>query len=447
MHSLFVFMYYFSYDSMLIMMAFFDIRFKKGKKAVCLLSVMGILMAMVLFMISINYFPTGEEPTPWWFYLSHILCIIPLIFWTEGNPVLNWLNFFIVGHLSGILLEFPIGVCSMLFFKNPHPIRCDSELSALPLIPVYFIMNMIEVALSIYIRSIWQKIISRKWLANTVFLISLIPMAVIIFWDFSTEGGRFQATYSVTKGILGPISLPVTLLVLLLILFQKDQSTFKKKFGMIEEESRKIFENHKNLTTLVQKTAILRHDIRNHLSVIENSINETPSENIEDIKHIFTLTDEILEKSKKLSFQEYTGHPVLDSLLSVKVQTAQKQLTDLEYHLSLPDDLSITDYDLVTLCSNLLDNALEAVSTLPENARIINFSVYEKKGNLCFYITNPYSTETRFSPPAKNRKEHGYGMRIINGIVQKYNGYIKMENELPKNGSFPTKCIFAAMRL
>ena len=65
MHSLFVFMYYFSYDSMLIMMAFFDIRFKKGKKAVCLLSVMSILMAMVLFMISINYFPTGEEPTPW----------------------------------------------------------------------------------------------------------------------------------------------------------------------------------------------------------------------------------------------------------------------------------------------------------------------------------------------------------------------------------------------
>ena len=447
MHSLFVFMYYFSYNSMLIVMAYFDIRFKKGKKAVCLLSVMGILMTMVLFMISINYFPTGEEPTPWWFYLSHILCIIPLIFWAEGNPVLNWLNFFIVGHLSGILLEFPIGVCSMLFFKNPHPIRYDSEISALPLIPTYFIMNMIEVALSLYIRSIWQKIISRKCLANTVFLISLIPMALVIFWDLSTEGGRIQATYSVFKGIIGPLSLPATLFVLLLILYLKDKSTFKKQLQNIEEESKRTYENHKNLTILIQKTAILRHDIRNHLSVIETSINETPKENIANVKRIFTLTDEILDKSKELSFQEYTGHPVLDSLLSIKAQTAKEQMTDLEYRLTLPSDVTITDYDLVTLCSNLLDNALEAVSTLPDDMRKIDFSVYEKKGTLCFYLTNRYSTEIRFSPPPKNRKEHGYGMKIIDGIVRKYDGYIKTENVSSKECSFPTKCIFVALHL
>ena len=284
-----------------------------------------------------------------------------------------------------------------------------------------------------------------------MYMVSLLPMGIVGFWDASVINGMLRAKFYLANGILSILSLPVTISILLLICYLKEQIIEKKRIQRLEEENLNIFESHKKATTLIQKTAIWRHDIRNHLEVIENTLSEESSpENTSDssgkIKEILSNTDAILSESKKFSLQEYTGHPILDSLFSIKAHTAKEQKTDLEYQFSLPNELKITDYDLVTLCSNLMDNALEACLKLTDEDRYIKFFIYEKKGYLCFDIINSFQENPDgiplFQTTKNNRKEHGYGMKIIKDIAKKYSGYIDFTNNEKDSVR-----VFAALKL
>lgn len=432
MHNLFVFLFYLIEDMELIFMFSFDARFKKGKKWVCLGTLLATLLTTPVIAIAINHFAVGTEPTPWWFYLSYLACIVPIILWVEGNPVLNYLNMFVVGYISIMLLDFFVGIVSGLFVKNAQMLRYEHDISALPNVAVFLLVALVESSLSLYIRSIWQRIVSRKWLANILFLVSLIPLSIIIFSDYYFENG-LRAHIHLTNGVLGLIAFPLTLFVILMIYFIKENKEHKKALQVLSERTTETYEKYNQITELVQKIGIWRHDIKNHLDVINNLVDNN-AEN-RQIKEIFASTDRILGQSRELNITEYCLSPVLNSLLSAKQKKAKRDKIGLQYQISHDINTNISDYDLVSLCSNLLDNALEACLDLPAEKRFVAFYLYEKRGYLCFDVMNSSSKrqdmQFNFQTTKENPKEHGYGMEIINGIAKKYHGYFEI---LPVTG-------------
>lgn len=432
MHNLYVFLFYLIEDMELLFMFSFDARFKKGKKWICLGSLLATLLVTPVISIAINHFAVGTEPTPWWFYLSYLACILPIILWTEGNPFLNFLNMFVVGYVSIMLLDFFVGIVSGLFVKNAQMLRYEHDISALPNVLVFLLVALVESSLSLYIRFIWQRIVSRKWLANILFLVSLIPLSIIIFSDYYFENS-LRAHIHLTNGVLGLIAFPLTLFVIMLIYFIKENKEHKKALSVLNERITETYEMHNQITGLVQKIGIWRHDIKNHLDVMNNLLDNNADNR--QIKEIFTSTDRILGQSRELNITEYCLSPVLNSLLSSKQKKAKKEQINLQYQISHDLSPKISDYDLVSLSSNLLDNALEACLDLPAENRFVAFYLYEKKGYLCFDVMNSSAQrqemQFNFRTTKENPKEHGYGMEIINGIAKKYHGYFEI---LPVTG-------------
>lgn len=90
------------------------------------------------------------------------------------------------------------------------------------------------------------------------------------------------------------------------------------------------------------------------------------------------------------------------------------------------DKITVKDADLCSILSNLIDNAIEAVDKI-ENDKTVKLNINQKGNMLFIAMENPsvYNPlENNFNSQKKGN--HGWGTKIINDIVNKYNGNMTM---------------------
>ncbi|MCQ2509248.1 MAG: ATP-binding protein [Lachnospiraceae bacterium] len=84
--------------------------------------------------------------------------------------------------------------------------------------------------------------------------------------------------------------------------------------------------------------------------------------------------------------------------------------------------------ELVSLLSNLWDNAIEAVLQMKDTGhQEIFFSVKKEDDGMSILLSNPYEGEPDFQTYKENRELHGYGLKIIREIIERKNGRMEIQ--------------------
>ena len=88
--------------------------------------------------------------------------------------------------------------------------------------------------------------------------------------------------------------------------------------------------------------------------------------------------------------------------------------------------------DIYALIGNALDNALECVMNEPEEKRIISLHIRKNGDMVLIHMENHCSIEPQFQNglPVTNKSDktvHGFGVRSICYIAQKYDGDVRMK--------------------
>ena len=169
-----------------------------------------------------------------------------------------------------------------------------------------------------------------------------------------------------------------------------------------------------------EQTRSFRHDIKNHLLVLHQFINEGKS------KEANEYLENMEAVSNALSFQVQTGNVAADALLNSKLSIAAQKGIPIHCSIHIPDQSFIADLDWCIVLSNALDNAINASDAIAGQDRWIHLSGIQK-GNL--YLLN---IENRCREDTKMPAE-GIGLSNIRAVLKKYNG--KMEIEV-MNGIF-----------
>lgn len=140
-----------------------------------------------------------------------------------------------------------------------------------------------------------------------------------------------------------------------------------------------------------------------------------------------------------------TGNEVLDTLLTEKSLLCGAR--NIKIHCIADgaklDFMSATD--LYALFAEALENAIDAVSELPDaERRIIDIQIYSRKSFLVVNIANPLLTEPKMRDgfPVSTKlggATAGWGVRSMNGIVQRYGGLLSVDAE---NGIFTLHIVF-----
>lgn len=125
-----------------------------------------------------------------------------------------------------------------------------------------------------------------------------------------------------------------------------------------------------------------------------------------------------------------TGNESLDLIFankSLQIEQNQIKLTCMADGLLLS---FMPGLDIFSLFGNALDNAIESVLQEDIDKRIISFKLYKKDDFLLFELTNYCSHLDKIdqnpSTTKKDKEYHGYGIKAIKYIVNKYHGTTKI---------------------
>lgn len=212
-------------------------------------------------------------------------------------------------------------------------------------------------------------------------------------------------------------------------------------FLEIQAEQYNIFYNH------MEQTRRLRHDFKHSVHALSVLANSGDVENLK--KYLADYEQQVLTLDK---LRPFCKNAVLNALFHHYYAMAQSAEIRTEWHISIPDPLTISTLDLSSLMGNILENAIAGCRTVPEKERyfILTIEILEQNS---LYIVSSNSSDgnlkkesgiyqtTKSQLNSQTQREHGIGLYSIRTLAEKYNGMSQFSYD---NGQF---CVDVVLKL
>lgn len=252
------------------------------------------------------------------------------------------------------------------------------------------------------------------------FFISFIMSSLL--WNISR-------TYNDTSPLFLTIFLMIAALnILLYILMNKMQrdNVTKEEYHLLKASlaSQEKFAVEAKERYTEMKT--LRHDIKHYLSATAELITDGKPEKAKSY-----IESVINEKINPAVIGVNTGSVVVDAVINRRLEVCAEKSIEMKCLIDT-QFVSENDVDVSILLSNLLDNAIEGCS----NTDYPQIELIVKKKKSLTYITVKNSIacsvldeNPKLKTSKKDKSAHGYGIRSIKNIVNKYNGSVDFWEE------------------
>lgn len=199
-------------------------------------------------------------------------------------------------------------------------------------------------------------------------------------------------------------------------LLLKGQAEFQKKYA-------------KAVKLQYDEMKMLRHDMKQHYSVLENLL----------IQEKYGLMEEYLLKSiESIENREnliYIDNEYVNAILNRKISYAREQKIDVT--INLPEKFSgVDEMDLCNLLGTLMDNAEEACEKV-DGKKTIELAMDQDADKIFIEVKNSIkesvlSQNKELSTGKSDKSTHGYGMKTIKKIIKKYEGHMDIWEEKGK---------------
>lgn len=161
----------------------------------------------------------------------------------------------------------------------------------------------------------------------------------------------------------------------------------------------------------------LRHDMRHHVIVLSTFLG---SGQIKEAREYLVKLGKTFEETE---VRKICLNPIVNSILSVFADTAEREHVSFKYHVDFPKDAGIDPLDLSVVLANALENAMSSCLKVEPERREIILNFYFFGNKLIFEVKNPYQGTVLFDEnglPKTNRKGHGLGSHSISAFAKKY---------------------------
>jgi len=203
----------------------------------------------------------------------------------------------------------------------------------------------------------------------------------------------------------------------ILFFYQKVMEFFKtEQIQIILEQQIYAQKNYiEEAKSRVNQTITFRHDFNNHLAVVNGLLEKN------NIQEAIKYLNKIGEVTSNLSFLCNTGNYTIDALLCNKLSIAKQLNIDIECNVSIPTNNNLDDFDLCTIFSNAIDNAITACKLVDNTNKFISLTT-SLDGN--FFMIE---VKNSFNPLIKAKSGSGIGINNMQEVVKKYNGALSTD--------------------
>lgn len=280
---------------------------------------------------------------------------------------------------------------------------------------------------------ILSKLISKKGMQIAAFPKEILGVLVMVF-TFTVLNCCFVILLSLEAGseksLLMCASIVISLVLtdyFMLYMMERFNYLVQKQYedAMYREEMHYkdiYYEEAEKQNKEVQK---LKHDMKHKLHelyyLVENSDGQELSEKIGAMCKEFEQIDE----------KQYSDNPIVDSVLRIKFGRAKVRGIKVETSIRIPKQMQLDHGDIGVLYGNLVDNAVEACSKVPEGQRFVKIENKYQSGILLLVITNSKTGKKNKSlkTTKKDNIRHGHGVQSVRKVVEKYNGTVSFTDK------------------
>lgn len=182
------------------------------------------------------------------------------------------------------------------------------------------------------------------------------------------------------------------------------------------------------------------HEYKNQISCIESLLDKKQYSKLEEyVKKIYGTLNNELDAIN-------TNNVIVNAILNTKYQEAESKGIVFVFKVNDLSELKIKDEDVVTILSNLLNNAIEACESC-DDKKVIKFKFTKEDDMIIIAVKNTFSYDVVYengeikSTKTLSVDEHGVGIKNVLKIIEEYGGSYVIEN---KNKEFYFSIIIPA---
>lgn len=177
-----------------------------------------------------------------------------------------------------------------------------------------------------------------------------------------------------------------------------------------------------NVKKQYEEISQVRHDMKQTNSVVMSLLREAKTKEAIEYMH---------KAAKKISDFDVVidvGNDFVNAILNAKLSEAKRN--GITVLCSADKNASgIDEVDLCNLLGNLLDNAIEACEKCAEGQRVIEIKLRTHDGKYLLEVENTaeenaLESNKQLSTTKEDKASHGYGVKSIKSIAEKYNGIV-----------------------
>jgi len=321
-------------------------------------------------------------------------------------------TFFFVGMSLNFIVDFlTLVICKLLPFNN-----ISAE-------------NIVFVSVSIII-SCSVLLIGKKTAPIFSHSLKQVPVIIYILIAVMTVAAYYFSMITIDRDFdIQTASALLIVFVLCLIVcvvvvickFIKSEDRHIMKENQIAYQT----ELYRNTIRNNKEIRSFRHDYTNSMFSLLSLIESGRTDEAKDF--ICSLNENIRSTAVVIS----TGNFMADAVISYKASEALAQGIKLVFNGSLPES-KISNNDITTIFSNLLDNAIEGCKNCCNKAITISSEEFEK--GVIISVSNPIPEnsdivliDNTLSTSKADKTNHGFGTKNIKTTVKKYRGHVTFD--------------------
>ena len=394
-----------------------------------------ILLSMVILYISL--FPQHFDGTPAWATQASIVSIILCDFFLYKerkhicliSSLISIAIIFVTDYL-GYLIVVVLFNSDKYYISKPY---------------VYMLSSMIIVFLFAVYILLWSKLYRNDskifFKNNIVFFILLLTLEImfISFWIIDHNSIWDYIPYNFKNTNRSFFYFYIFMFIILdciIVYFTKSSSSYykiKSENKMLEYQNKLQTEYYQKMLKNYENTAKLRHDINNLVQVINIQLSENTAEGNKKATEIAQGITDIMNSTRT---HQFCNNRIVNAVLFDKSEIAEKLSIKIVDNIILENNINVSDFDICRVFVNLLDNSINALKSYDGDDKTMYISC--KEDNDYIYI----KCENKFSDASKKQKKntelHGYGLKIVKDITEKYNGELITKTE---NSTFSTLAV------
>lgn len=292
-----------------------------------------------------------------------------------------------------------------------------------------------------YLAGIWLVRLVMLWFA--IHLVkqkekSSVPVrlasAVVMLGMFGALSLSEQTILPLSDDKTGTwIILSMVLLFSVLFYRLSRQREMELEIAQLKEDQAEILErDYQALSRTYEDNAKLYHDLHNHIEAIYQCLAQG------DIQEAIRYCEDLRIPVRDISQTAWTGDKAIDYLISSKMALAEQEQIKTKVNIEYPHNTNIRSVDLTTILGNLLDNALEAAKTAPDEVRFLNLTIRRINAMLIIKVENGYGNAPKresgnLITSKSDKTSHGWGLKSVQTAADYYDGIITTNYE---NGVF-----------